>query len=249
MHANTTSEFTRASLAVTWRSFRLALTSWRKAVLMAALVFALAAPALGQQTADFNGDGFDDVATGAPGEDQGGRDAGAVNVLYGAAGGLQADGAGRDDQFWNQGRESVKDSPERFDGFGSAIATGDFNSDGFDDAAIGVPYEDIGGVTDAAGIFRTPAKRCYGSVRIIRMAKWSLSSRRGMERAIRSSLDCSSSRKRCRCKTNWRPITTKSLYCGTLRAHRCSSDTGSTQKRPKRWRTPWHSRPVASTCV
>src|ERR671912_1857643 len=43
----------------------------------------------GQRAAgDFNGDGFADLAVGAPGEDVGAAgDAGAVNVLYGSAGG------------------------------------------------------------------------------------------------------------------------------------------------------------------
>ena len=47
---------------------------------------------------DFNGDGYDDAAIGALGEDIGPslRDAGAVDVIYGASGGLDA--ATR--QFW-----------------------------------------------------------------------------------------------------------------------------------------------------
>jgi FG-GAP repeat len=38
---------------------------------------------------DFNGDDFDDLAIGVPNEDVGGQvNAGAVNILYGSAGGL-----------------------------------------------------------------------------------------------------------------------------------------------------------------
>ncbi len=44
-------------------------------------------------TGDFNGDGFPDLAVGAPGEDVGSAtDAGAVNVIYGSGGGLTATG-------------------------------------------------------------------------------------------------------------------------------------------------------------
>jgi hypothetical protein len=43
-------------------------------------------------------------------------DAGAVNVLYGSAGGLQA--TSPDDQFWNQDSAGVKDTAEGDDGFG-----------------------------------------------------------------------------------------------------------------------------------
>lgn len=35
------------------------------------------------------------------------------------------------------------------DRFGAAIATGDFDNDGYDDVAVGIPGHDIGGVTDA----------------------------------------------------------------------------------------------------
>src|SRR5204863_4709421 len=47
---------------------------------------------------DFNGDGFADLAIGVSSEDVGTiADAGAVNVLYGSAAGLQATGAGGPD--------------------------------------------------------------------------------------------------------------------------------------------------------
>jgi hypothetical protein len=70
---------------------------------------------------DFNGDGFDDLAIGVPGEGIGGAAlAGAVNILYGGASGL----AGTN-------RCSPGQS-EPVDLFGFTVA-GDFNADGFTD--------------------------------------------------------------------------------------------------------------------
>jgi hypothetical protein len=95
-------------------------------------------------TADFNGDGFDDLVAGAPLEDVGteprGVDAGAANVLYGSAEGLQA--SAPDDQFWHQDVEGMIGLAEHLDAFGSSVASGDFDGDGFDDLAVGVPRED-----------------------------------------------------------------------------------------------------------
>jgi FG-GAP repeat protein len=97
---------------------------------------------------DFNADGFDDLSIGVPFEDVGAiADAGAINVLYGSGGGLQA--SSPDDQFWNQDSASVGDTAEENDQLGRAVASGDFNKDGFDDLAIGVPLEDVDVVVDA----------------------------------------------------------------------------------------------------
>ncbi|MCF6262146.1 MAG: FG-GAP repeat protein [Xanthomonadales bacterium] len=91
---------------------------------------------------DFDNDGCDDLAIGVHFDNiEGFLNAGAVNVLYGsAAGGLTAD----DDDYWHQGPSSAGGALEAQDRFGSALAAGDFNGDGFDDLAIGIPGEDIG---------------------------------------------------------------------------------------------------------
>ena len=106
---------------------------------------------------DFNGDGYDDLAIGVPGEDIGtASDAGAVNVLYGSSSGLRTnaagDGTGRADQFWHQDSPGVEDAAESGDAFGYSLTTGDFNSDGHDDLAIGVVHENIGTVSDAGAV-------------------------------------------------------------------------------------------------
>ena len=89
---------------------------------------------------DFNGDGFGDLAIGAPGENDG---AGAVHVLYGSATGLSTTGS----QFWSQDSAGIADTAEAGDDFGRSLAVGNFNGDGFNDLAIGAPGENIGAGT------------------------------------------------------------------------------------------------------
>jgi uncharacterized protein (TIGR03437 family) len=86
---------------------------------------------------DFNGDGWDDLAIGSPGESSA---RGIVNVIYGGPGGLTSAG----NQTWEQGVGGIDGNAETNDLFGSAVAAGDFNHDGFDDLAIGAPGEDGG---------------------------------------------------------------------------------------------------------
>jgi hypothetical protein len=92
-------------------------------------------------TGDFDHDGFDDLVIGSPGRDNANGDnaIGMITVLYGAPG-SPANGGGFDfaaRQFlWEDvvGGQSNAD-----DQFGSALAAGDFDGDGFDDLAIGTP--------------------------------------------------------------------------------------------------------------
>jgi hypothetical protein len=104
------------------------------------------AAAAGSLQADFNNDGFADLAVTVPFEDVGTiPDAGAVHVLYGAPTGLGAAGG----QLFTQDSPGVPGVAEVGDDFGSALAAGDFDDDGFADLAVGVPGEDVGAVMEA----------------------------------------------------------------------------------------------------
>lgn len=105
---------------------------------------------------DFDADGFDDLAISAPHYQLGEVDnAGAVFIAYGGTAGLENRSSA---DLWYQGRYGIEDEPETYDRFGRSLASADFNCDGFDDLAIGVPEEDIGAIGNA-GAFHV----LYGS--------------------------------------------------------------------------------------
>jgi hypothetical protein len=99
---------------------------------------------------NFNGDAYDDLAIGIPHEDfeysSTITNAGSVIVIYGSSIGLSPT-AVLPDQMWHQDSTGIADSVEDYDWFGFALAAGDFDSDNYDDLAIGAPGED----SEAAG--------------------------------------------------------------------------------------------------
>src|SRR5262245_20627429 len=111
---------------------------------------------------DFNGDGFGDLAVGAPGSDVVGESlacfnsftedkAGAVSVLYGSSTGLRSFGA----QVLYQGGcdpQGTGDLIESNDKFGSSLTAGDFDGDGRTDLVISAPFENFGLINDVADV-------------------------------------------------------------------------------------------------
>jgi hypothetical protein len=98
---------------------------------------------------DFDTDGADDLAVAAPAEDVGTiADAGAVNVLYGSA--TKLTGAGS--RLFTQDVPGIGSTVEEGDSFGFALATGDFNSNGFADLAVGAPTETVGTIELAGAV-------------------------------------------------------------------------------------------------
>jgi len=80
---------------------------------------------------DFNGDGYDDLAVGAPNESPGSDPrSGYVNIFKGTLGGLKP---------WHGLSQSGIGSNDLGDQFGYSLASGDFNGDGKDDLAVGSP--------------------------------------------------------------------------------------------------------------
>ncbi len=93
-------------------------------------------------TGDFNNDTYPDLAIGAPYEDTDTDDCGMVIVFYGSPAGLRSTGSER------LILEQAVPTPNSDDFFGWVLTTGDFNGDGYDELAIGVPYKDIGTKTN-----------------------------------------------------------------------------------------------------
>lgn len=92
---------------------------------------------------DFNGDGFADLAVGAPGWKFGSTSSGAVFVFLGGTSGLTP---------WLLVDQSGIGMNETGDLFGYSLASGDFNQDSLDDLAIGVPGEYPGSLPQSGAV-------------------------------------------------------------------------------------------------
>ncbi|HEX4816785.1 MAG TPA: FG-GAP and VCBS repeat-containing protein [Nonomuraea sp.] len=127
-------------------------------------------------TGDFDGDGRDELAVGAPSDSVQVDGQGSVTVI---------DVRGRRARQYTQSTPGVHGAAEKWDGFGAALATGDFNGDGRSDLAIGVPGEGITEYQRALDYGDGTVDVLYGSrggLRTDRTEAWSQNSLDGRPR-------------------------------------------------------------------
>ncbi|MFG2606613.1 FG-GAP-like repeat-containing protein [Streptomyces sp. NPDC048514] len=100
-------------------------------------------------TGDVNGDGYADVAVGAPGEDVGkATEAGAVTILFGSASGLTTKGA----RTYTEDTAGVPGAAEAWDQFGQSVRLTDVNGNHKADLVTGAGGENgYGAVTILRG--------------------------------------------------------------------------------------------------
>ncbi|NUP20443.1 MAG: hypothetical protein HOZ81_31030 [Streptomyces sp.] len=102
-----------------------------------------ASAAVAKHYDDFNGDGYRDLAyghyySGISGAD--GWKGGAVNVVYGKAGGLDTSHT----QVVHQDSPGIPGTGEEDDTFGESMTSADLNKDGYADLIVGNPMETVG---------------------------------------------------------------------------------------------------------
>ena len=134
------------------KRFRIALATLAAATLTSGLLTAAAGTAAAAPSgtgADFNNDGYADIAVSSPTASVAGKnEAGQVTVLYGSPEGI---GSARRTTI-SQNSAGVPGTAETGDRFGFATAAGDFDADGFTDLAVGAAHEQVGDDVDGGTV-------------------------------------------------------------------------------------------------
>lgn len=94
----------------------------------------------GISTGDFDNDGYDDMDIANP------KLLPYMTLTAPASSIVPIDSPGTPtggDDLWHQDVDGISDLSELDDKFGWSLAAGDFHGDGYDDLAIGIPFEDI----------------------------------------------------------------------------------------------------------
>ncbi|MEM7203645.1 MAG: hypothetical protein AAF628_25500 [Planctomycetota bacterium] len=102
-------------------------------------------------TANYDNDGFADLAIGAPFDDLASADNGLIAVVYGSSGGLST----ADSDVLSELDAMV--TPQVRDYAGLALASGRLDGNPYDDLLIGIPGRDFGGATDCGAMMS-----CHG---------------------------------------------------------------------------------------
>nr|WP_256096999.1 FG-GAP-like repeat-containing protein [Streptomyces agglomeratus] len=142
---------------------------------------------LNAAVADFDKDGYGDIAVGEPDESNG---KGAVNIWYGASSGPSSTRSAK----LTQATTGVSGTPEAYDDFAYDVSAADSNGDGYADLVVGVPHEDVDGQEDQGGVhlFRGGSGGLSGS-----RSSWIPQSVTGQLRRVRGP-----SARACACATS-----------------------------------------------
>ncbi len=98
---------------------------------------------------DINRDGYDDLAVGAPGDNEAGASSsGTVTAIFGSSSGLATAGA----RLLHQSSQGIVNTAAENENMGYSVAVGDVDGDGFADVAAGVPGEAVGGKAGAGAV-------------------------------------------------------------------------------------------------
>jgi hypothetical protein len=116
------------------------------------------------RSADYTGDGIDDLVVGIPYEQdiRGVHEAGAIEVIRGSSTGLTADG----DAFIHQNTPGVVGRNDEVERFGYALGGGDFDGDGKDEVIVGAPWERILGL-QCGGIWTLELGATPGALSVV----------------------------------------------------------------------------------